>query len=80
MKTEYGEELITSSEKIGQDLNKLFTSLLNGHLRIEGQSVVLPSALDLEIKAKYKVTPEDDSFSIKISWDKPGPEDNSEDD
>jgi len=80
MKYEYGELLTTSSSKVGQDLNKLFTNLLNGHLKIEGQSVLLPSELDLEVKVRYKVTPEDDAFSVEISWEKPDPEENSEDD
>lgn len=77
MKTEYAEQLITSSQKIGQDLNKMFSSLLNGRLTLEGQSVVLPNELELEVKAKYKVTPTDDSFTLEISWEKPGlePED-----
>lgn len=74
MKTEFAEQLTTSSQKIGHDLNKLFTSLLNGHLKIEGQSVVLPKELELEVKAKYKVTPEDTSLTLKISWEKPGVE------
>lgn len=80
MKYEYGELISTSPQKIGQDLNKLFTNLLNGHLKLEEQSVLLPSETDLEIKVRYKVTPEDDAFSVEISWEKPNPEENSEDD
>ena len=80
MKYEYGELISTSTQKVGQDLNKLFTNLLNGHLKLEGQSVLLPIELDLELKVKYKVTPEDDAFSVEISWEKPNPEEILEDD
>lgn len=72
MKTEYSDQLITTSQKIGQDLNRLFTSLLNGSLKIESQSVRLPDKLELEVKTKFKVTPKDDSFTLEISWEKPG--------
>jgi hypothetical protein len=80
MKYEYGEKVVTTTQKVGQDLNKLFTNLLNGHLQIEGTPVLLPGELELEVRARYKVTPEDDSFSVEISWEKPNPEENSEDD
>lgn len=80
MKYEYGELISTSSQKVGQDLNKLFTNLLNGKLKVEGESVLLPGDLELEVKVRYKVTPEDDSFSVEISWEKPNPEENLEDD
>jgi hypothetical protein len=80
MKYEYGELISTSSQKVGQDLNKLFTNLLNGKLKIEGESVLLPGDLELEVKVRYKVTPEDDAFSVEISWEKPNPEENLEDD
>ncbi|MFL0247735.1 hypothetical protein [Candidatus Clostridium stratigraminis] len=80
MKYEYGELISTSTQKVGQDLNKLFTNLLNGHLKLEGQPVLLPSELDLELKVRYKITPEDDAFSVEISWEKPNPEENLEDD
>lgn len=80
MRYEYSEELITSSQRIGQDLNKIFSNLLNQGLKIEGQPVILPTDVDLEIKAKFKVTPEDDSFSLEISWDKPVAEEIAEDD
>ncbi|MFL0269957.1 hypothetical protein [Candidatus Clostridium radicumherbarum] len=80
MKHEYGELISTSSQKVGQDLNKLFTNLLNGKLKVEGESVLLPGDLELEVKVRYKVTPEDDAFSVEISWEKPNPEENLEDD
>lgn len=80
MKYEYGQELVTSSQKLGQDLNQILGNLLRGSLQIEGQPVLLPVDLDIDLKVKYTVTPEDDGITLKISWKKGTKENNSEDD
>ncbi|RCX12529.1 hypothetical protein DFR58_12133 [Anaerobacterium chartisolvens] len=78
MKYSRGE--LCSKSELGSILKKLSSQLLSGDLQVEGQYVKIPEGLDLDVKVKYSTNEDGGSLTIKISWDLPCDERDTEED
>lgn len=65
----YKEKFIGSKEECFEQLKGVFTSLINGKLEVEGETVMIPDDKELEYKIKYEDDPEmEGGVAIKVAW------------
>lgn len=66
----YQEGLNCSVEEFRNQFNTMIQSLFANALKVEGETVIIPTDRELDFKLKYDINEEDCAFGFKISWAK----------
>lgn len=66
----YQENFNESMDEFKRSFNTMIQQLFTNTLKVEGETVVIPTDRELDYKMKYDVDEESCSFGFKVSWDK----------
>lgn len=71
----YQENFNNQMDEFKRAFNTMIQQLFTNTLRVEGETVIIPTDRELDYKMKYDVDEESCSFTFKVSWDKEVQED-----
>jgi amphi-Trp domain-containing protein len=65
----YQQDFLGSRREFAEFLKKTMSDMFTGVLKVEGQTVSIPSDRELDYKIKYNVDEDSGSLAIKVTWD-----------
>jgi hypothetical protein len=65
----YQENFNNPMDEFKRFFNTMIQQLFTNTLKVEGETVNMPSDRELDYKMKYAVDEESRSFTFKVSWD-----------
>lgn len=71
----YQENFNDSMDEFKKFFNTMIQQLFTNALKVEGETVNMPTDRELDYKMKYSVDEDSCTFAFKVSWDKEVQED-----